>query len=138
MQFAFNALTFHRVIVIQRDITAQLIEPRRKRVTFLRVAIGTLSLQMRAEVKEEHIDPKAPRVLGAPFDVSMSRATWTPEEWLAIGQRLASSVLVFRTSTERSIEFAEWPRARHVPYTLPWSHTPRTIDFYVDPKHIAA
>ena len=74
-----------------------LVEPRRKRVAFLRTAIGTVALGGRATVIEGRLG--APRVDGTleafAADLAMSRATFAPEQWLALGIRLAPRVMVF-------------------------------------------
>lgn len=70
-----------------------LIEPRRRRVVFLRMAIGILGLGGRAQVVEGRVDPKSPQ--GGPFDCAVSRATFSGEEWLRIGRQLAPEVVVF-------------------------------------------
>lgn len=82
------------LLVLRPDLRATLVEPLRKRVTFLHTAVGALDLASRARVLESRIDPAAPSVEGGPFDVAISRATFAPGEWLAIGARLARRVLV--------------------------------------------
>lgn len=63
--------------------TVTLVEPRSKRVAFLRTAIGTLNLERCSVVagRSEELD-------AACCDVAVSRATFSPSEWLPEGQRL--------------------------------------------------
>jgi 16S rRNA (guanine527-N7)-methyltransferase len=64
------------------DVT--LVEPRTKRVSFLRTVIGTLSLD-RVRVNRARSDVLPARS----FDVAISRATMPPAEWLIEGARLS-------------------------------------------------
>ena len=111
------------------DLRATLIEPRRKRVTFLRYAIGSLGLAERATVIEEAIDIDAPAVQGAPFDVSLSRATFEPTTWLRVGLALASTVLVFGAKgpapRNENAELQEQTR-----YTIASTGAPRKLWVY--------
>jgi 16S rRNA (guanine527-N7)-methyltransferase len=64
------------------DVT--LVEPRTKRVSFLRTVIGALGLEgVRVErARSDVLDAHS-------FDVAISRATMPPAEWLVEGARLA-------------------------------------------------
>jgi 16S rRNA (guanine527-N7)-methyltransferase len=64
------------------DVT--LVEPRSKRVSFLRTVIGTLGLD-RIRVERTRSDVLPARS----FDVAISRATMPPPEWLLEGARLS-------------------------------------------------
>jgi 16S rRNA (guanine527-N7)-methyltransferase len=87
-------------------ITVELHEPRAKRLAFLRTAIRELGLKTRVSALGSRIeagDSSAGELAGkaSAFSVAMSRATWAPAEWLAIGRRLvgpAGRVLVFTTT----------------------------------------
>jgi 16S rRNA (guanine527-N7)-methyltransferase len=61
-----------------------LVEPREKRVAFLRSAVGTLG---RSDIRIERC--RSDRLAARSVDVAVSRATLPPPEWLAEGQRLA-------------------------------------------------
>jgi len=65
-------------------VPVTLVEPRTKRVSFLRTAVGTLGL---GNVSVERARSDAFPALS--FDVAISRATMPPPEWLAEGARLA-------------------------------------------------
>jgi 16S rRNA (guanine527-N7)-methyltransferase len=65
-----------------------LVEPRDKRVAFLRSVVGRLGLVNVTVVRGRSEGVKTE------FDVALSRATLPPREWLAEGARLARSVWV--------------------------------------------
>lgn len=111
--------------IVRRDLRIALLEPRRKRIAFLRTAIGSLDLAARVCAIEGRIDPARPSLEGD-FDLAMARATFAPAEWLRIGRALAPSVLVFATE-----ELPERPAQRR-DYALPWSGAPRVIGRYAD------
>jgi 16S rRNA (guanine527-N7)-methyltransferase len=76
--------------LLRDDVTLTCVEPLRKRVTFLRTAIGTLpGLAGRVVVREQRLDLGRPEVPGGPFDVAMARATFAPAVWLPVGLALA-------------------------------------------------
>jgi 16S rRNA (guanine527-N7)-methyltransferase len=83
------------LLLLRSDLSAVLVEPLRKRVAFLRTALGTLGLVKRASVLEQKLELAAERIDGAAaFDVALSRATFAPELWLPLGLRLAPRTLV--------------------------------------------
>jgi 16S rRNA (guanine527-N7)-methyltransferase len=70
--------------VLRPDVRLTLVEPRAKRVAFLRTVVHELALQSVEVLRCRSDDLKA----GA-FDVCVSRATFPPEEWLRVGRGLA-------------------------------------------------
>lgn len=111
--------------LLRDDVRVTLIEPRGKRVAFLRNAIGLLALEARVRVVAARVDPRRPTAPeGGPYDVASSRATFEPSTWARIGLGLAPSVLVF---------FADQapPSVGHVDasvvYRLPFSGAPRAV-----------
>lgn len=86
--------------ILRPDLRLTLVEPLRKRVTFLRTAVGTLGLADRVKVLEGRLELDDPGLEGAPFDLAMSRATFAPAEWLAAGTALAPRVLVLTAQEE--------------------------------------
>jgi len=108
---------------------ATLVEPRRKRTAFLRSTIGSVGLADRAQVLEQSIDPDAPVVKGAPFDVALSRATFSPEQWREIGSRLGREVWVFTAGAELE-ETPNLRLLRRVDYEVPSTGAPRSILAY--------
>ena len=108
---------------------ATLVEPRRKRTAFLRSAVGLLDLANRAQVLEQSVDPDSPVVKGGPFDVALSRATFPPEQWRAIGSRLGSEVWVFTAGRELE-ETPKLSLHRQLDYEVPSTSAPRSILAY--------
>lgn len=82
------------VLLVREDVHAALVEPRRKRVAFLRHAIGSLGLERQVQVIEQHVDIDDPVLSGTPFQVAISRATFDPFTWLRMGAALADQVVV--------------------------------------------
>ena len=79
--------------ILRPDARLTMVEPRAKRVAFLRTATRELELA-RTEIVRE----RAGALERGRFDVAASRATFPPEEWLGIGLGLVrpgGSVLVF-------------------------------------------
>jgi 16S rRNA (guanine527-N7)-methyltransferase len=79
--------------IARPDARIVVVEPRAKRVAFLRTAVRELQLA-NCEVLRERADA----LERGSFDVAASRATFSPEEWLGIGLGLVRAgglVLVF-------------------------------------------
>ena len=108
---------------------ATLVEPRRKRAAFLRSAIGTLDLVDRVSVLEQRVSLEAPALSGAPFEVALSRATFAPDKWRALGSVLASEVWVFTAGSELAEEAGLGLR-RRIDYRVPSTSAPRSILAY--------
>jgi 16S rRNA (guanine527-N7)-methyltransferase len=117
--------------LLRPDLSLVLVEPLRKRVAFLRTAIGSLEgLAGRVEVREGKLDPRAPQVAGAPFDVAMARATFAPDVWLPLALGLARHALVL-TAAEEPPAAPEGARVAHeARYALPRTGAPRRITVY--------
>jgi len=93
------------------DRALTLVEPRAKRVAFLRSAIGHLGLDS-VQVREG----RSGALPAACCDVALSRATFPPPDWLAEGARLSrGAVWVLLAKAE-------------VPSLDPW-HVQKTIDY---------
>jgi 16S rRNA (guanine527-N7)-methyltransferase len=118
--------------LLRGDLSLTLVEPLRKRVAFLRTALGTLQLVSRVKVIEQKLDPEQPAVAEAPFDVAMSRATFAPELWLAAGAQLAPRTLVLLAQQAPPVA-AGTALDRVVSYTLPFSGAERKIAIYQRP-----
>jgi 16S rRNA (guanine527-N7)-methyltransferase len=86
--------------ILRPDAQLVLVEPRAKRVAFLRMATRELGLAGSKVLRARSSD------LGdARFDIAASRATFPPEEWLTIGLSLVrrgGTVLVFANEPWRS------------------------------------
>lgn len=68
--------------IIRKDAHVTLVEPLSKRVAFLRNAIGTLRIE--TTVKNMRGD----QLTNEFWNVAVSRATFEPAQWLALGTRL--------------------------------------------------
>ncbi len=100
--------------LLRPDLELTLLEPRRKRVAFMRTAVGALGLSGRAHVEEGRLEEGEER----DFDVAYSRATFAPDEWLRRGSNCARRVFAllavaespslpgWETQTERTYETA--------------------------------
>jgi 16S rRNA (guanine527-N7)-methyltransferase len=117
------------ILLSEETLSGTLVEPRRIRTAFLRTAAGTVGLAGRATMLEQKIDPAKPVVAGAPFGVALSRATFSPEEWLPIGARLADEVWVLTAGTE-VVATGELRLERRLDYQVPSSGAPRSILAY--------
>ncbi|HEU4577297.1 MAG TPA: RsmG family class I SAM-dependent methyltransferase [Polyangiaceae bacterium] len=102
--------------LLRPDLQLTLVEPRSKRVAFLRTAIGQLRLGAKV------VGARSDSIGGGACDLALSRATFPPEEWLVEGARLARRgvwVLLARGSApgrdgwQATIEIDyEWPLTR--------------------------
>lgn len=116
--------------ILREDLPVALLEPKGKRVAFLRTVIGALDLAPRVRAHEGRVEPKKPSlpaVVSAQLpriDVSCARATFEPRVWSDVGLALASSTLVLLAQEPV-------PEGRHVAesatYTLPFKGAPRRI-----------
>ena len=81
------------LLLLRPDLLGTLVEPRRKRVAFMRTAVGKLALHPRATVLEVHVDADDidERVLA---DFAFSRATFEPAVWTELGLKLSPTVAV--------------------------------------------
>lgn len=118
------------LLLARPDINATLVEPLRKRVAFLRTALGTLDLVSRARVIEAKLDPEDPVVAGAPFDVALSRATFAPPIWVQAGCRLARRTLVLLAAQTPPEAPSGTRSTARLSYSLPSSHAQRCIAIY--------
>jgi 16S rRNA (guanine527-N7)-methyltransferase len=116
--------------LLRSDLDLTLVEPLRKRVAFLRTAIGTLGLAARVRVIEAKLDPDAPSLAGAPFDVALSRATFAPELWLAAGVALAQRTLVLLAAQPSPAAISGTRLVAEQRYRLPSSGAERCIAVY--------
>ena len=115
--------------MLRSDIALVMVEPLRKRVAFLRTAIGRLQLAARVQVLERKIDPAAPLLPEDSFDVALSRATFAPELWLPTGLALAPRTLVLLAG--QPLPAAENAvLERELSYALPTSGATRRIASY--------
>lgn len=114
------------ILLADATLSATLVEPRRIRTTFLRTAAGALGLSNRTTMLEQKVDPANPVVESAPFGIALSRATFAPKDWLAIGAQLADEVWVLTAGTDVDPP-AGLVLARRLDYEVPSSGAPRCI-----------
>jgi 16S rRNA (guanine527-N7)-methyltransferase len=115
--------------ILRPDLSITLVEPRRRRMAFLRTAVGALDLMDRVRLEERRLE--GPPLVGAPFDVALSRATFAPAEWLERGRALAERVIVL--VGREPLPEPEALRARR-DYRLPFAGTSRALGCYVAPR----
>jgi 16S rRNA (guanine527-N7)-methyltransferase len=72
--------------LLRPDLTLVLCEPIAKKVSFLRTAVRELGLTGRVQVEQLRAEELVTR--GPRFDAAVSRATFEPEVWLALGRQL--------------------------------------------------
>lgn len=119
--------------VLRPDLRLVLLEPRRRRVMFMRLAAGSLGVAGRVDVREGRLeDPPEPATCG--FDFAYSRATFAPAEWLERGQPLAREVGVLLAREEPPSPPTGLRSAQDCPYLVPSSRAPRRIVTFVTPE----
>ena len=112
--------------LLRPELKLTLVEPRSKRVAFLRSVCGTLGLS--TSIRRERSQSLTP--LSA--DVASSRATLSPGEWLEEGGRLArSAVWVLLATGEAPTANHGWRLKQDVHYTWPLTGVPRRALCYV-------
>jgi 16S rRNA (guanine527-N7)-methyltransferase len=72
--------------LLRPGLTLLLCEPIAKKVAFLRTAVRELNLTERVQVEQLRADDLLAR--GTRFEAALSRATFEPEVWLAVGRQL--------------------------------------------------
>lgn len=103
-----------------------LIEPKAKRVAFLRTAAGALALggvTVRRD-RSEAVDDKS-------FDTAISRATLDPADWLAEGVRIARDSVWVLIARSAPPSVTGWRVDRDESYSLPLTGAPRRALRYV-------
>lgn len=104
-----------------------LVEPRQKRVAFLRHAAGAAAVERPAL---HVIEGRSDQVPSQNHDVAISRATFAPGDWLREGARLARRrvwVLIARAAVP---ELEGWQPATRVDYQWPLTQAPRRAVAY--------
>ena len=106
------------------DLT--LVEPNGKRVAFLRSAIGRLGLQ---RVRVERGRSDALDSWG--WDVAVSRATFSAEDWLIEGARLAKQQVWVLLARGNAPALEGWRAVEDLTYSWPLSGAERRLLGYV-------
>ncbi|MEM6959572.1 MAG: RsmG family class I SAM-dependent methyltransferase, partial [Myxococcota bacterium] len=97
--------------ILNPELHVTRVEPRRRRVAFMRTAVGQLRLAERVRVIEGRHD-----VAPGPFDFAYSRATFAPPEWLTIGAVMAPRVGVLLAAGDAPVK-AGWQVTQERAYT---------------------
>jgi len=104
------------------SLAITLVEPKQKRVAFLRTAQATLHLT-NASVVRCRSEAMAP----AGFEVAMSRATLAPDVWLPEGARLATSAVWVLLARGAAPSHGGWRQVWEREYRLPLTGVPRKM-----------
>lgn len=107
--------------LLRPDLDVTLVEPRAKRVAFLRTALGSLDIDQPARVLNQRSDA----VASASCDVAVSRATFGPDEWLREGARLAEKRVWVLLARAEVPSLPGWRVAHEVTYRWPLTGVPR-------------
>ncbi len=108
------------------ELRITLVEPRQKRVAFLRTALSTLG---RSDV---HVERKRAQDLPARFaTVAVSRATLPPAEWLPEGARLATQSVWVLVAREALPTLGGYEPAQEIEYCWPLTGVSRRAARYV-------
>ncbi len=103
-----------------------LVEPRTKRVAFLRSVLGTLGLEG-LDVVRARSDTLPPRT----FSHTVARATLPPPQWLAEGARLATEAVWVLLAREPAPSHPGWSIDHELTYCWPATRVPRRALRYV-------
>jgi 16S rRNA (guanine527-N7)-methyltransferase len=100
--------------ILRPELVLTLVEPRAKRVAFLRSALGALELDhVRVERKRgEELETHG-------FDSAVSRATLPPRAWLELGSRLSRGEVWVLLAKGEAPELAGWTIAEDDAYRWP-------------------
>lgn len=104
-----------------------LVEPRQKRVAFLRHAAGSVLAGASAP---RVLEGRSAQVAGGEHDVAISRATFAPDEWLREGARLARRRVWVLLARAAPPELEGWQREAAIDYEWPLTQAPRTALAY--------
>lgn len=108
------------------DLSATLVEPRQKRVAFLRQAALRVGLS-NVEVLRERSDA----LEAGGWETSFARATLPPPEWLTEGRRLSTNAVWLLLARDEPPVAPELRVTADVSYVLPFSKVPRRALRYV-------
>ena len=106
--------------------TGRLIEPRQKRATFLRLAIGSLGLASRLTIDQSRVDLARPplAVAGSAF----GRAVFAPDAWLPLAASVVRPECAYAVLTTDTLQVpAGYDTLATDRYTLPFARVDRVI-----------
>jgi 16S rRNA (guanine527-N7)-methyltransferase len=98
-----------------------LLEPMQKRVAFLRTALGTLGSE--AKVVRGRVEDFPERAAS----IAISRATLSPDAWLAAGARVATDEVWVLLAREPPPTLQGWARCRDLAFDWPLTNKLRRI-----------
>ncbi len=107
-------------IALLSPVKMTLVEPREKRVAFLRTALGTLS---RPDITVRRM--RSDRLAAASCEVAVSRATLPPQEWVTEGARLATGSVWLLLAKAEPPEHAAHRVLADIRYQWPLTGTER-------------
>jgi len=111
--------------LLRPGLELTLVEPRAKRVAFLRTTLAVLEpLPVRVERARSDALP------AQSFDVAVSRATLPPREWLAEGARLARRGVWVLLAEAAPPEQADWQVEQDLKFEWPLSGKKRRAVLY--------
>jgi len=112
--------------LLRPDLDLTLVEPRAKRVAFLRTALGVLG---RTDVRVERT--RSETLPDAAWQVACSRATLRPAEWLDEGKRLATTTVWVLLARAEAPDSLGWRVEREIEYRWPLGGAERRAVRYV-------
>jgi 16S rRNA (guanine527-N7)-methyltransferase len=115
--------------LLNSRLRVTLVEPRQKRVAFLRAVVGTLGI---AGANVERA--RAEDLTAGSWDTAVSRATFAPEEWLRHGSALAGSAVWVLLARAEAPKLEGWVPDLDVDYEWPLVGVARRAVRYV-PEH---
>lgn len=107
------------VQLLRPGLALTLVEPRAKRVAFLRTALGQLRLGARLE------SSRSDQLPAKVCDVAFSRATFSPAEWLVEGARLARRAVWVLLARGEVPALSGWQLDCELAYEWPLTSAPR-------------
>jgi 16S rRNA (guanine527-N7)-methyltransferase len=105
--------------LLRPELRLTLVEPRSKRVAFLRTAIGQLRLGSKV------VGGRSDSIGGGACDLAVSRATFPPEEWLIEGARLARRGVWVLLARGPAPSLDGWQPALEIDYEWPLTRVAR-------------
>lgn len=114
--------------LLRDDLRVTLVEPNGKRASFLRTVVGALGLS-NAEIERVHGESLAHR---SAWDVAVSRATFAPAAWLALGTTLVNpgGRVVVLLAKEPPPDFVQGSVESDQSYVWPLTGVQRRAAFY--------
>lgn len=112
------------VALLSPTISLTLVEPKAKRVAFLRTVVGALGLTVKVE------RARSDRLPGGRFSVALSRATLAPQAWLAEGARLSNRSVWVLLARGEAPSLNGWHVIDDVCYTWPLTGVERRALLY--------